>query len=83
MIKQCSKQAYHKNQVRMYKPIIDSAKLSSEILLLEILDHLEIAHSPGQEKILPIGFDCSWSHSRNAHQASGEFLYLGELSGKY
>ena len=83
MTKQCSKQAYHKNQARMYKPIIDSAKLSSEILLLEILDHLEMAHSPGQEKILPIGFDCSWSHSRNAHQASGEFLYLGELPGKY
>uniref|UniRef100_U9TP61 DNA 3'-5' helicase n=1 Tax=Rhizophagus irregularis (strain DAOM 181602 / DAOM 197198 / MUCL 43194) TaxID=747089 RepID=U9TP61_RHIID len=65
----------------MYKPIIDSAKFSSEMLLREILDHLELTHLPGQEKMLPIGFDCSWSHSRNAHQASGEFLYLGDLPG--
>jgi hypothetical protein len=65
----------------MYKPIIDSAKFSSEMLLREILDHLELTHLLGQEKVLAIGFDCSWSHSCNAHQASGEFLYLGDLPG--
>jgi hypothetical protein len=65
----------------MYKPIIDSAKFSSEIILCEILDQLESAYLPGQEKVLPVGFDYSWSHSRNAHQASGEFLYLGDLPG--
>ncbi|CAB4405053.1 unnamed protein product [Rhizophagus irregularis] len=65
----------------MYKPIIDSAKISSEIILLEILDQLEANHLPGQEKVLPVGFDCSWSHARNAHQASEEFLYLGDLPG--
>ena len=78
---QCSKQSYHRHQARMYKPIIDSAKISSEIILLEILDQLEVNHLPGQEKVLPVGFDCSWSHARNAHQASGEFLYLGDLPG--
>ncbi|GES91106.1 hypothetical protein GLOIN_2v1801635 [Rhizophagus clarus] len=31
------------------------------------------------KKALTIGFDCSWSHSRNAKQASGEFVYLEEL----
>ncbi|CAB4423509.1 unnamed protein product [Rhizophagus irregularis] len=78
---QCSKKSFYNYQARMYKPIIDSAKFSSEMLLREILDHLELTHLPGQEKMLPIGFDCSWSHSRNAHQASGEFLYLGDLPG--
>ena len=80
---QCSKQSYHNYQARMYQPIIDSAKFSSETLLLEIMDQLEASHLPGQEKVLPVGFDCSWSHSRNAHQASGEFLYLGDLPGIY
>jgi hypothetical protein len=78
---QCSKTSYHNYQNRMYKPIIESAKMSSRTILLEILDHLEDTYSPGQEKVLPIGFDCSWSHSRNAHQASGEFLYLGDFPG--
>ncbi|RGB24425.1 hypothetical protein C1646_773135 [Rhizophagus diaphanus] len=31
------------------------------------------------KKALTIGFDYSWSHSRNAKQASGEFIYLKEL----
>jgi hypothetical protein len=75
---QCCKKSFYNYQARMYKPIIDSAKFSSEVLLCEILDHLELT---GQEKVLPVGFDCSWSHSRNAYQASGEFLYLGDLPG--
>jgi len=56
---QCCKKSYYNCQARMYKPIIDSAKSSCEVLLYEILDHLELTHSPGQEKVLPIGFDCS------------------------
>ncbi len=78
---QCSKRSYHNYQNHMYKPIIESAKQSSKTILLEILDHLEDIYLPGQEKVLSIGFDCSWLHSRNAHQASGEFLYLGDLPG--
>ncbi|PKC63477.1 hypothetical protein RhiirA1_463710 [Rhizophagus irregularis] len=54
----------------MYKPIIESAKQSSKTILLEILDHLKEIYLLKQEKVLPIGFDCSWSYSRNAHQAS-------------
>ncbi|RIA87296.1 hypothetical protein C1645_827963 [Glomus cerebriforme] len=78
---QCSKQSYHNYQNCMYKPIIKDAKLSSRIILLEILDNLENIYLPGQEKILSIGFDYSWSHFRNAYQANNEFLYLGDLSG--
>jgi len=78
---QCSKKSFYNYQACMYEPIFDGAKSSSETLLCEILDQLELVHLPGQEKVLPVGFDCSWSHSRNAHQASGEFLYLGDLFG--
>ncbi|RIA84549.1 hypothetical protein C1645_412472 [Glomus cerebriforme] len=81
VINQCCKKSYFNCQARMYKPIIDSAKSSCEAILYEILDNLESIHLPGKEKVLPIGFDCSWAHSRNAHQASGEFLYLGDLPG--
>ncbi|PKK55563.1 hypothetical protein RhiirC2_802068 [Rhizophagus irregularis] len=78
---QCCKKTYYDSQARIYKPIIDSAKSSCDTILYEILDQLELTHLSGQEKVLPVGFDCSWSHSRNAHQASGEFLYLGDLPG--
>ncbi|CAG8592129.1 9524_t:CDS:2 [Diversispora eburnea] len=66
---QCSKPSYYNYQTRLYKSIIDDAKLSCEIILLEILDQLKIINLPDKEKILLINFDCSWSHSRNAHQA--------------
>ncbi|CAB4494122.1 unnamed protein product [Rhizophagus irregularis] len=51
---QCCKKSYFNCQARMYKPIIDSAKSSCEAILYEILDHLESAHLPSQEKVLPI-----------------------------
>jgi hypothetical protein len=35
---QCCKKSYYIYQTHMYKPIIDSAKFSSETILLEILD---------------------------------------------
>ncbi|RHZ48037.1 hypothetical protein Glove_562g38 [Diversispora epigaea] len=75
------KQTYHSYQTRLYKPIIEYIKLSNKTILLEIINQLKTNNLPSKEKVLPIGFDCSWSHSRNAHQASGEFLYLGNFSG--
>jgi hypothetical protein len=33
------------------------------------------------QDILEVSFDCSWSHVREASQASGEFIYNGELEG--
>ncbi|CAG8696777.1 787_t:CDS:2, partial [Funneliformis mosseae] len=42
-----------------------------------------IAHANIKEKkVLIIRFDCSWSHSCNAKQASREFIYLDDLEGK-
>lgn len=56
---QCCKKSFYNYQTYMYKPINDSAKFSSEVILCEILDQLESAHLPGQEKVLPVSFDCS------------------------
>ncbi|RGB30348.1 hypothetical protein C1646_765487 [Rhizophagus diaphanus] len=64
---QCCKKSFYNYQTHMYKSIIDNAKFSNEIILYEILDQLESAHLPGQEKVLPVGFDCSWLHSYNTH----------------
>ena len=36
-----------------------------------------------EKNILTVGFDTSWSHVRNASQASGEFIYHGIPEGKY
>jgi len=42
-----------------------------------------IAHANAKEKkFLSVGFDCSWSHSRNAGEASGELIYLDDLEGE-
>jgi len=51
--------------------IIEKAQNSAQIALTNALDYLE---NNRKEKIIPIGFDCSWSHVRNANRASGEFL---------
>jgi len=46
--------------------------------LTNALDYLE---NNRKEKIIPIGFDCSWSHVRNANRESGEFLCLENIPG--
>ncbi|CAB4485201.1 unnamed protein product [Rhizophagus irregularis] len=37
------------------------------IILRETLDNLESAHLLGQEKVLFVGFDCSWLYTHNTH----------------
>jgi hypothetical protein len=74
---QSCKQAYHKYQSQMFPTIISKAEES----VRKALD-VAIAHANTKEKkSFVIGFDCSWSHSRNAGQASGEFIYLDDLEG--
>ncbi len=66
----------------MFKLIIENAKFSSMTILLKILNQLETNHLPGQEKILSIEFDCSWSYFQNTHQTNEKFLYLGDFFSK-
>ncbi|CAG8618575.1 8543_t:CDS:2, partial [Diversispora eburnea] len=79
---QCSKPSYYNYQTHLYKPIIDDAKLSCEIILLEILDQLKIINSPDKEKILPIGFNLEYSHlSKLIDSNSSIILHNGNFSG--
>ena len=62
----------------MFSTIISKANESARQAL-----NIAIVHANTKEKkILSVKFDCSWSHSRNAGQASGEFIYLDDLKGK-
>jgi hypothetical protein len=73
----CSR-SYHQYQSQMFPTIISKANESAKQAL-----NAAIAHANAKEKkSLSVGYDCSWSHSRNAGQASGEFIYLDELEGK-
>jgi hypothetical protein len=76
---QSCRSSYDQYQSQMFPTIILKAKES----VRQALD-VAIAHASAKEKkSFVIGFDCSWSHSRNAGQASGEFIYLDNLDGKF
>ncbi|PKY56375.1 hypothetical protein RhiirA4_428204 [Rhizophagus irregularis] len=72
----CSR-SYHQHQSQMFPTIISKANESAKQALNAAIAH---ANAKGK-KFLSVGYDCSWSHSRNARQASGEFIYLDELKG--
>jgi len=75
---QSCKRSYHQYQSQMFPTIISKADESARQAL-----NIAIAHANTKEKkILSVEFDCSWSHSHNAKQASGEFIYLNDLEGK-
>ncbi|CAG8839796.1 19920_t:CDS:2, partial [Gigaspora margarita] len=72
VISQSCKKSYHTYQNKIFNNLVLYAKESALKALTKCLDYIEINH---KKKILPISFDCSWAHRRNAKQASGEFLY--------
>ncbi|CAB4428237.1 unnamed protein product [Rhizophagus irregularis] len=74
---QSCKQAYHKYQSQIFPTIISKAEESAR----QALDAAIVHANTKEKKSFVIGFDCSWSHSRNAGQASGEFIYLDNLEG--
>jgi len=77
---QLCKASYHDYQAMTFEKIVESAKISAKIALKNVIDH----HKIQGKHILPVSFDCSWSHVRNAQQASGEMIYDGkDVKGKY
>lgn len=54
-----------------------TAELSANNALKEACDYLQ---NKGQD-LLEVSFDCAWNHVREASQASGEFIFNGELEG--
>lgn len=77
---QLCKASYHDYQAMTFEKIVESAEISAKIALQNVIDH----HKIQGKHILPVSFDCSWSHVRNAQQASGEMIYDGkDVKGKY
>ncbi|EXX53255.1 Sgs1p [Rhizophagus irregularis DAOM 197198w] len=74
---QSCKQSYHRYQSQMFPTIISKAEESARQALDAAMAHANTK----EKKSFVVGFDCSWSHSRNAGQASGEFIYLDDLEG--
>ena len=77
---QLCKSSYHYYQAMTFEKIIESAETSVKIALQSVIDH----HKKQGKYTLPVSFDCSWSHVRNAQQASGEMIYDSkDVTGKY
>lgn len=75
---QSSKGHYHNKQNEYLENVNNEAEISAQIALSKAIAHIKAKG----EKILPTSFDCSWSHCRNANQASGELIFQGNLEGK-
>jgi uncharacterized protein YbjQ (UPF0145 family) len=74
-----SKSIYHKYQKSMSEDIKNTASENAKKALYSLI---EDAKKKGKNT-LTVGFDISWSHVRNASQASGEFIYHGIPEGKF
>ncbi|GBB92846.1 hypothetical protein RclHR1_20650004 [Rhizophagus clarus] len=70
---QLCKVSFHQRQACTFEKIISAAGTSADIALRKVIEH----HKIQGKQIIPVSFDCSWSHVRNAHQASGEMIYDG------
>ncbi|CAG8806788.1 41393_t:CDS:10, partial [Gigaspora margarita] len=68
---QTSNKTYYKYQKMYFALLIASANLSIKEALQKCIKH---TLSQGK-KSLSVGFDCSWSHIRNANQTSEKLIY--------
>jgi len=71
------KKTFHEHQKRYFENLIEEAEISAEMALKAAIKNLK----ENNKNILPVSFDVSWSHVRNANQASGEFIFQGDLPG--
>jgi hypothetical protein len=76
--KQPSRTTFHKHQQKLSPVICQAAKQCAADALQEVLRHLQKTH----KETLSVSFDVSWSHVRNATEASGEFIFQGKVPGK-
>ncbi|CAB5216519.1 unnamed protein product, partial [Rhizophagus irregularis] len=74
---QLTKKSHHENQKKIFHPICKKAEESANKALRLTCEYIKQIN----EKILPVSFDVSWSHVRNANQASGEFIFSKKLDG--
>ncbi|UZO20938.1 uncharacterized protein OCT59_013347 [Rhizophagus irregularis] len=74
---QLTKKSHHENQKKIFHPICKKAEESANKALRLTCEYIKQIN----EKILPVSFDVSWSHVRNANQASREFIFSKKLDG--
>ncbi|CAG8542566.1 2139_t:CDS:2, partial [Dentiscutata heterogama] len=73
--KQSGHQQYFNKQAEFFQSLYQIADKSAENLLILVCEQLR----NNNQDILEVSFDCAWSHVREALQASGEFIFNGEL----
>ena len=76
---QICKKTFHNNQKRFFQTLTMEAEESAKDTLMECINHIKSL----DQNILSVSFDTSWSHVRNANQASGEFIFQGNHPGNY
>ncbi|CAG8702995.1 16740_t:CDS:10, partial [Gigaspora rosea] len=73
--KQSGHQQYFNKQAEFFQSLYQIADKSAENLLILVCEQLR----NNNQDILEVSFDCAWSHVREAMQASGAFIFNGEL----
>ncbi|CAG8812835.1 36442_t:CDS:2, partial [Gigaspora margarita] len=74
---QSCRKNYFLYQTPLFSYLVTNAKESTLFWLEKALDFMK------QKNVnyLPVSFDCSWSHGRNARQASGELIFQEFIPG--
>jgi hypothetical protein len=75
---QPSKKSYHTYQQTISQSVCKNAKECAEKALHDVLEYLQRIN----KNTLSVSFDVSWSHVRNANEASGEFIFQGHVPGR-
>ncbi|GES81564.1 DNA helicase RecQ [Rhizophagus clarus] len=76
---QIVKKTYHNYQKKFFDTLHHAAVTSAEEALEIACSHIVNI----EEKVLPVSFDVSWSHVRNANQASGELILQKNFLGNF
>src|SRR6185369_10269477 len=74
---QPSRASYWQYQGQLFDKI---EKMADDVVNLALIKSIEKVKNEGK-KSLCCGFDVSWTHVRNAYQASGELIFDGFVEG--
>jgi hypothetical protein len=75
--RQSSRPSYNTYQQKISQSICKTARECTERSLHDVLEYLHLQNN----NTLSVSFDVSWSHVRNANEASGEFIFQGRVPG--
>ena len=58
---QLCKSSFYRYQALTFEKVVEAAEASAETALQKVILH----HQTQNKQIIPVSFDCSWSHVRN------------------